>query len=229
MSQDLLNLETCDGYLCNIAPEKLKMLKDGSQSSCFNAPLKARRRAMYASTKLKKDYCTTSAQYMYNRCKTFNQKSFNYLSGYTNEEDRASYLASFPNASLKPGAPLSQFNKYRGNCAPSCVAKDNDTVVPVLNGCTNSMMTNTATNINALKCDKTIYKPNNSNYAKQGPVSSSERLLRLNMDTINKNIANIKDLKKEGAAYLRKNKYTTCNNSYVIKLDDKKLYKISCQ
>lgn len=223
MAQERLNLETCDGYLCKLAPEKLKMLKDVSQTSCFNAPLKARRRAMYACTKLKKDYCTTSAQYMYNRCKTFNQKSFNYLSGYTNEEDRTSYLASFPNASLKPGAPLSQFNKYRGNCAPSCVAKDNDTVVSVLNGCTNSMMPNTTTNINALRCDKTLYKPNNSNYAKQGSVSCSERLLRLNVNVINKNIANIRDLKKAGTTYLQKNKQPACNRENFIKSGDKRL------
>jgi hypothetical protein len=219
MAQEILNLETCDGYLCKVAPEKLKMLKDVSQTSCFNAPLKARRRAMYASTKLKKEYCTTSAQYMYNRCKTFNQKSFNYLSGYTNEEDRASYLASFPNASLKPGAPLSQFNNYRGNCAPSCVAKDDDTMVPIVYGCTKEMMPN----INAPKCDKTLYKPNNSNYAKQGSVSSSERLLRLNMNTINKNIANIKELKKEGTVYLQKNKQPACNRENFIKTGDKRL------
>ena len=223
MAQERLNLETCDGYLCKLAPEKLKMLKDVSQTSCFNAPLKARRRAMYASTKLKKDYCTTSAQYMYNRCKTFNQKSFNYLSGYTKEEDRTSYLASFPNASLKPGAPLSQFNKYRGNCAPSCVAKDDDTMVPVLIGCTKTMMPNAATNINAAKCDKTMYNPNNSNYAKQGPVSSSERLLRLNVNTINQNIANIKELKKAGTAYLQKNKQPACNRENFIKTGDKRL------
>lgn len=219
MAQDLLNLETCDGYLCKVAPEKLKMLKDVSQSSCFNAPLKARRRAMYANTKLKKEYCTTSAQYMYNRCKTFKQKSFNYLSGYTNEEDRAIYLETFPNASLKPGAPLSQFNKYRGNCAPSCVAKENDTMVPIVYGCTKEMIPN----INAVKCDKTLYKPNNSNYAKQGSVSSSERLLRLNVNTINKNIANIKDLKKEGVAYLQKNKQPACNRENFIKSGDKRL------
>ena len=223
MAQDSLNLETCDGYLCKLAPEKLKMLKDVSQTSCFNAPLKARRRAMYACTKLKKDYCTTSAQYMYNRCKTFNQKSFNYLSGYTNEEDRASYLETFPNASLKPGAPLSQFNNYRGNCAPSCVAKENDTMVPVLIGCTNSMMPNMAANINAARCDNTMYKPNNSNYAKQGPVSSSERLLRLNVNTINKNVANIRELKKAGTAYLQKNKQPACNRENFIKTGDKRL------
>jgi hypothetical protein len=223
MGQELINLEECDGYLCKLAPEKLKMLKDASQTSCFNAPQKARRRAMYACTKLKKDYCTTSAQYMYNRCKTFKQKSFNYLSGYTNEEDRASFLASFPNASLKPGAPLSQFNKYRGNCAPSCVAKENDTPAPIVYGCNKEMMTNTATSINALKCDKTMYKPNNSNYAKQGPVSSSERLLRLNMNVINKNIANIRDLKKAGTVYLQKNKQPACNRENFIKSGDKTL------
>lgn len=223
MAQEILNLETCDGYLCKVAPEKLKMLKDVSQTSCFNAPLKARRRAMYASTKLKKEYCTTSAQYMYNRCKTFNQKSFNYLSGYTNEEERASYLETFPNASLKPGAPLSQFNKYRGNCAPSCVAKENDTMVPIVYGCTKEMIPNNVTNINALRCDNTLYKPNNSNYAKQGSVSSSERLLRLNMNTINKNIANIRELKKSGTVYLQKNKQPTCNRENFIKTGDKRL------
>lgn len=223
MGQESLNLDTCDGYLCKLAPEKLKMLKDVSQTSCYNAPQKARRRAMYACTKLKKDYCTTSAQYMYNRCKTFNQKSFNYLSGYTNEDDRNNFIASFPNASLKPGAPLSQFNKYRGNCAPSCVAKDNDTLVPVTSGCTQMMMANNATTVNALKCDKSIYKPNNSNYAKQGPVSSSERLLRLNVNVINKNIANIREQKKAGTAYLQKNKQPKCDRENFIKSGDKRL------
>lgn len=186
MAKENINLETYDDYLYKLTPEKFKMLKDVSQSSCYNLPHKARRRAMSSNTKLKKTYYATSTQYMYNRCKTFNQKSFNYLSGYTNEDDRNAYLASFPNASLKPGAPLSLFNKYQGNCASICVAQNNNIDVPILYGCNKDM--HSPPSINAVACNATMYKPNNNNYAKQGAVSSSERLLRLNVNVINKDM-----------------------------------------
>lgn len=186
MEPEIIKTEYCRkaDYLCKLVPEKLKMLKDVSQTSCYNAAHKARRRAMSSNTKLKKTYYTTSAQYMYNRCKTFNQKSFNYLSGYTNEDERNAYLEKFPNASLKPGAPLSQFNKYQGNCAPMCVAQNNNIYVPILYGCNKE--THPPSSINAIACNETMYKPNNNNYAKQGSVSCSERLLRLNVNVINR-------------------------------------------
>jgi hypothetical protein len=46
--------------------------------------------------------------------------------------------------------------------------------------------------INADKdCGKVIYKPNNYKYAQQGATTSSNRILRLNVETINKNLNQI--------------------------------------
>lgn len=41
-------------------------------------------------------------------------------------------------------------------------------------------------------CSKVISKPNNYKYSKQGAVTAGDRLLRLNVDTINKNLSQIK-------------------------------------
>lgn len=65
----------------------------------------------------------------------------------------------------------------------------------------------------------TIYKPNNSQYAKQGAVDSSDRLTRLKLNTINKNAASYKTIfnttapRYTGAAstpYFLKSKYQAC-------------------
>lgn len=42
-------------------------------------------------------------------------------------------------------------------------------------------------------CKVVVYKPNNYQYAQQGAVSSSARMLRLNVNTINTNLASIKN------------------------------------
>ena len=47
-------------------------------------------------------------------------------------------------------------------------------------------------------CAAVYYKPNNPQYAKTGAVSSSSRLLKLNVDTITKSASKIKALKKSG-------------------------------
>ena len=44
-------------------------------------------------------------------------------------------------------------------------------------------------------CSQVYYKPNNPQYAQQGGVSSSTRILKLNVDTISTNAANIRKLK----------------------------------
>ena len=51
-------------------------------------------------------------------------------------------------------------------------------------------------------CSKVNYKPNNYKYAKQGAVSCSNRILQLNVETINKNLSQI----EKGLNY----KYNTC-------------------
>jgi hypothetical protein len=47
---------------------------------CCNEEIKAKRRVIYANTKLKKNYYTTHQQYMENRCQTYQQRAFNFQS-----------------------------------------------------------------------------------------------------------------------------------------------------
>ena len=47
-------------------------------------------------------------------------------------------------------------------------------------------MTPSALHKNSRGCKQVYYKPNNPQYAKQGSVSSSTRMLKLNVDTITK-------------------------------------------
>jgi hypothetical protein len=58
------------------------------------------------NTIVKKNYYTTTYQYLQNRCQTFDQKQFNFL--------------NTGNPVSKPGGPLSQNNTYYSNCFPNC-------------------------------------------------------------------------------------------------------------
>lgn len=69
------------------------------------------------------------------------------------------------------------------------------------------------------KACKTIYKPNNIQYAKQGAVDGSDRITRLKLNTINKNAASYKELFGSSASrylgmastpYFIKSKYQAC-------------------
>jgi hypothetical protein len=88
---------------------------------CCNEEYKAKRRVIYANTNLKKNYYTSSKQYLQNRCKTYQQKAFNFLSYKTNEEgpydnNNPYYISVDGNNGPKPGGPLSLANIYLANC-----------------------------------------------------------------------------------------------------------------
>lgn len=91
---------------------------------CCNQQRKARRRVLPASTVLKKNYYTTSSQYLYNRCQTFEQRSFNFVSG-TNDPNVYNSIQNYPAVTdaiienTKPGDPLSYLNLYVANCNPN--------------------------------------------------------------------------------------------------------------
>lgn len=93
---------------------------------CCNDEFKAKRRAIYASTNLKKNYYTTSKQYLQNRCKTFEQKAFNFLSYKTNTNTDTNinntnnpyYISVDGNRGATPGSPLALTNTYLANCQP---------------------------------------------------------------------------------------------------------------
>ena len=157
---------------------------------CCNDEKKALKRTRPANTNLKKKYYTTTSQYLYNRCQTFEQQQFNYLTS--------------GNSEVKPGGPLSINNNYVGNCNPN-LDIDNPVIDPET-GISYSTITNPA------GCKQTQYKPNNYNFGTQGAVSSSDHILRLNVNTINTNKSNINSLN------LNKSKYFEGGSNGVSKI-----------
>jgi hypothetical protein len=143
---------------------------------CCNQEHIAKQRVLYASTNLKKNYYTTTKQYLQNRCKTYDQKAFNFLEN------------NFGSQENKPGSPLALNNTYLANCQ-----------------------------LTPRDCNLTVYKPNNYQYAKQGAVSSSTRLLKLNVDTITTNSASIQNYNK-GSNLITANELYSGNNNNVMNL-----------
>jgi hypothetical protein len=95
-----------------------------SPQLCCNEENKALNRVIYASTNLKKNYFNTHAQYMANRCQTYQQKAFNFYSGPIIPNEYAQIAATNPALAAKirgakPGSPLSYMNMYVANCYPN--------------------------------------------------------------------------------------------------------------
>ena len=193
-----------------------------------------------------KNYYTTHKQYLQNRCKTYNQKAFNFQSY---NAVNAAEIASSQNPALtaalikasKPGDPLSITNTYFANCQPNAeivTASEINLVYAILDILLNQNAIsreqydefisknefkftvlfqylqnlpedtkNKAVEIfiafinnpyygvplsgpnNPIGCKLTVYKPNNPQYAQQGAVDASTRILKVNVTTIEKNAA----------------------------------------
>jgi hypothetical protein len=212
---------------------------------CCNQQRKALQRVKPTSTNLKKDYYQTNHMYLYNRCQTFEQREFNFLSGHI-DANVLSILQQYPSISAKviefakPGSPLALNNLYVAQCSGyQCSGIESNAEIAFMTAITNSMLqsgllseidygtlknsnintlidlinyltvnnfteavaylyniantTNINININTNSsrkgCSQVYYKPNNPQYAKQGSVSSSTRMLKLNVDTITTNAA----------------------------------------
>lgn len=213
---------------------------------CCNQEKFALKRVIYANTNLPKNYYTTHKQYLQNRCKTYQQKVFNFD---TYNPLNAAEIAASSNPELtaalikasKPGDPLSITNTYFANCQPNAAiftASEINLVYAILdilliqNAITKpqydsfiakkdykltvlftylktlpvetrdaalsifiAFINNPYYGVplsgpnNPIGCKLTIYKPNNPQYAQQGAVDSSTRMLKLNVTTIEKNAA----------------------------------------
>lgn len=154
---------------------------------CCNEERKATQMTLPNSTLVKKNYYQTTYAKLYNRCKTFQQNQYDYLTGVGNPD----LLEAYPPEVLrqvKPGSPLALKLDYlyaaQCNFVPQNVPVPGTNPNYVVEGSVVPTITN--------KCKKTVYKPNNYKYAKQGAVSSSNRLLQLNVEAINKNLSQIK-------------------------------------
>jgi hypothetical protein len=204
-----------------------------SPTFCCNEERKARRRVLPASTNLKQNYYTTHIQYLENRCKTYEQRAFNFV--------RPAIPLSDPEA--KPGSPAAENNTYVANCQPNgeiytaseaalvaeiLIILQNEGIIAsndaakliyrqittfktlvtfiqnlpepnkesaiivydafVLNPYTGVPITGPT---DPLGCKLVVYKPNNYQFAQQGAVSSSTLNLKLNVTTIEKNLAHL--------------------------------------
>ena len=129
--------QTCEGVgiVADYYPNKTYLTQNPEPNTtnispnafCCNEEYKAKRRAIYASTNLKKNYYTTTKQYLQNRCKTYDQKAFNFLSYKTNQAgpygDNNPYY-SVSQQGPKAGSPETQkatfldTNLYFANCQP---------------------------------------------------------------------------------------------------------------
>ena len=86
---------------------------------------------------------------------------------------------------------------------------------------------------NPVGCKLVVYKPNNPQFAKQGAVSSSTRMLKLNVSTIQTNAASlnrnnvnlvnsVNNTVTPENTTIFKNKAPTCNNPSIIRFQNKK-------
>jgi hypothetical protein len=300
VSQLQQDCKTCQaiGIVASYKPNVTNLTQDPEPNTtnpvlCCNQEKFAKQRVIYASTNLKKNYYTTTKQYLQNRCKTYNQKAFNFLSYRTNtagpyDDNNPYYISVDGNKRAKPGSPLAldQSNTYLANCqlnAQLYEGSENAFIYQMLgimlnqNMITQSQFTTfEQTGINSIQgffnwiqslpesqrgsankvfkefinnpywgmppsgptnptgCQLTVYKPNNYKFAKQGAVSSSTRILKLNVDTISTNAASIQNYNNTGPLLvtanelyagdanntrnLTKNKAPTCNTQWPLNM-----------
>lgn len=245
--------KTCEGVgiVDNFYPNKLYLTENPEPNTqnpilCCNQEKFALKRVIYASTNLKKNYYTTTSQYLQNRCKTYQQRAFNFETynpvnylEINNSSDPLATAALIKAA--KPGSPLSITNTYFANCQPNgeiaraseielvsiffdilinrkilstdykeAYFKLNDFTIKGLFNYLQSLPSELSKESIALYtqfiqnpyigvplsgpnnptgCKLVVYKPSNSQFAKQGAVESSTRTLKLNVTTIEKNAA----------------------------------------
>ena len=278
--------QTCEGVgiVASYKPNKTYLTENPEPNTenpiwCCNPEKKARQRVVYASTNLNKNYYTTTKQYLQNRCKTYDQKAFNFLSTKTNTSgpygnNNPYYFSTDGNSGPIPGSPLALANTYLANCQLNTQlyeGSENAFIYQMLGIMLNeNIITQTEVNqfnntgINSIQgffdwiqglpsgqkesanvvfevfinnpywgmppsgpsnpagCQLTVYKPNNYQFAKQGAVSSSTRLLKLNVDTISTNAASIQNYNNTGPLLVTANQlYAGDANNYSNLLKNK--------
>jgi hypothetical protein len=225
---------------------------------CCNQQRKAIQRVLPTNTNIKKNYYQTTQMYLYNRCQTFQQRQFNFITGPIDKKLLTLFLTyPFVTAKIleysKPGDPLSIINLYVAQCNPNFTIETaaeiefiNSLSISLLNAeyisldqyrtlinqtygsvktfiqFLQSILTTEQYKIvieylyqlaadpyngsvisgpsNPKGCAQVFYKPNNPQFAQQGGVSSSTRILKLNVDTISTAAAQTRKLKGSNLA-----------------------------
>ena len=198
--------KNCPNYQCiddvdeNGNPDGKTCSKVQSCVNICDPPTKAKKRVRTSSrinnpALCQRPYYTNNSSYLRSRCKTFTQNEYHYDS----QIDRAVGLPE-PNASCGKGWKINttENNKVKvdGKLAPStlkpgCCGKSAACSKAYRSRCPSQKLKKDC-NGNITSCQNIIYyKPNNCQFAQQGGVSSSSRLLRLKLNTINSNANSI--------------------------------------
>jgi hypothetical protein len=273
------NCQTCNGIgiIASYKPNNPYITENPnatttSNSFCCNEERKAKRRAIYASTNLSKNYYTTLQQYRQNRCQTYDQRAFNFLRSAEigindiktadninasndpyNAVEALQYGAKNSATFLKPGGELALINAntYVANCQPNSELLETSEIYLIntlfilitnqqlltpeeinefnskkistfkefavfLESISNEYSREKAIKIfydyinnpyygvpfsgpsNPKGCKLVVYKPSNPQFAYQGAVTSSTRTLKLNVNTIETNLAGYNKQQKQG-------------------------------
>lgn len=183
---------------------------------CCNAERKSKQMVLPTSTNLKDNYYVSSSQYLRNRCNTYEQNAFNFVSTNFNQSalTKNAYVADC-NASLmvNNNSTLSMMDRLAKILLQKGIISqeeyeeyiilrivDLNAFIAFLNTVENqeaavAMVKTTLNNVGITinshatnKCKVSIYKPSNEQFAAQGSVPSSAKIHKLHDTTISSSI-----------------------------------------
>jgi hypothetical protein len=161
--------KTCNGvglvsswYPINNLSEKPELIVT-NPLLCCNQQRKAIQRVLPTSTNVKKNYFQTTDMYLYNRCQTFVQREFNFVSG-TVANTGYDPLA-------KPGSALASTNLYVAQCNPNSTIEIGSQIA-VLDALTQALL------------DRGIITQAELNYYKTLNISSLQQYISQFLDTL---------------------------------------------
>lgn len=146
-------------------------------------------------------YYQNSRSYLRARCKLYSQNSYQFLPLNFNKNTSSSYNDAYCSTSNCSSCPNCGNYIYKENgiqynktlyCKKCCGQSAYNSPVfrsncPEVNSQENCSGKESNSGSYSSTCSKVFYKPNNCQFAQQGAVSSSSRILRLKLNTINTN------------------------------------------
>lgn len=183
---------------------------------CCNAERKSKQMVLPTSTNLKDNYYVSSSQYLRNRCNTYDQKAFNFVSSNFSQQalSRNAYISDCnANLMVNNNSTLSIMDRLAKILLQKRIITqeeygeyivlrivDLDAFIAFLNTVENreqaiamvkASLSIVGININANttnRCKVSIYKPSNEQFAVQGSVPSSAKIHKLHDTTISSSI-----------------------------------------
>ena len=190
--------KNCPNYQCkdtvNEDGKPGKPLCAQGNVTCVNIcdpPTKAKKRVRTSSrinnpALCQRSYYTDNSAYLRSRCKSFSQNEYHYDIQLDNKSGQPD-----PNAPCGKGWRLEDGKLVPSTEKSGCCGRSAACSKAYRSNCPTKKLRKDC-NGNILDCqNKLYYKPNNCQFAQQGGVSSSSRLLRLKLNTINSNATSI--------------------------------------